>query len=95
MFNSTFNTVNPTKTPDPSQVTDKLYHIMLYTSSWSRLELTTPVMICTDCLVDQGHDVPLKKLSSDGQQGMFPTPIMSQYQYPEPYFRHNFSTFIY
>jgi hypothetical protein len=29
------------KTTDLSQVTDKLYHIMLYTSSWSRLELTT------------------------------------------------------
>jgi hypothetical protein len=28
-----------------AQVTSKLYHIMLYTSPWSRFELTTPVVI--------------------------------------------------
>jgi hypothetical protein len=38
------------KTTDLSQVTDKLYHIMLYTSPWSRFELTTSVVIGTDCL---------------------------------------------
>ena len=38
------------KTTDLSQVTDKLYHIMLYTSPWSRFELTIPVVICTDCI---------------------------------------------
>jgi hypothetical protein len=32
---------NPEKTIDLSQVTDKLYHLILYTSSWSRFELTT------------------------------------------------------
>jgi len=26
------------------------YHIMLYTSSWSRFELTTSVVIGTDCI---------------------------------------------
>jgi hypothetical protein len=31
-------------------VTDELYHIMLYTSPWSRIELTTSVMIYTDCI---------------------------------------------
>ena len=38
------------KTTDLSQVTDKLYHIMLYTSPWSRFQLTTSVVIGTDCI---------------------------------------------
>ena len=29
---------------------DKLYHIMLYTSPWSRFKLTTSVVIGTDCI---------------------------------------------
>ena len=29
----------------PVQITDKLYHIMLYTSPWSRFQLTTSVVI--------------------------------------------------
>ena len=37
------------KTTDLSQVTNKRYHIMLYTSPWSRFELTIPVVIGTDC----------------------------------------------
>ena len=31
-------------------VTDKLYHIMLYTSPWSKFELTTSVVIGTACI---------------------------------------------
>jgi hypothetical protein len=38
------------KTTDLSQVTDKLYHIMLSTSPWWRFELTTSVVIGTDCI---------------------------------------------
>ena len=37
------------KTIDLLQVTDKLYHIMLYTSLWERFQLTTSVVIGTDC----------------------------------------------
>jgi len=40
---------DPEKTIDLSQVTDKLYH-MLYTSPWSRFEVTTSVVIDTDCI---------------------------------------------
>ena len=38
------------KTTDLSQVTDKLYHIMFYTSPWSRFELITSVVIGADCI---------------------------------------------
>jgi hypothetical protein len=34
----------------PVEVTDKLYHLMLCTSPWSRFKLTTSVVIGTDCI---------------------------------------------
>ena len=64
VFNATFNNISaiyrggqfywsrkseyPEKTTDFSQVTDKFYHITLYSSPWSGFELTTSVVIGTD-----------------------------------------------
>jgi hypothetical protein len=46
------------KPEDPEKTTDKLDHIMLYTSPWSRFKFTTSVVIYTDCInpYDHSHD---------------------------------------
>jgi hypothetical protein len=41
---------DPENTTNLSQVTDKLNYIMLYTSPWSIFELTTSMVIDTDCI---------------------------------------------
>jgi len=43
-------TGGPRENHQPVAITDKLYHIMLYTSPWPRFELTTSVVIGTDCI---------------------------------------------
>jgi hypothetical protein len=51
-LNTTFNNISVIswRTQRKPSVTDKLYHIMLYTSTWSRFKLTTSVAIGTDCI---------------------------------------------
>jgi hypothetical protein len=40
----------PEETTDSAQVIDKLYYIMLYISPWTGFELTTSMVIGTDCI---------------------------------------------
>ena len=60
VFKATFNNISVIlwqsvlfmeETTDLLQVTDKLCHIMLYTSPWVGFELSTSVVIGTDCIV--------------------------------------------
>jgi hypothetical protein len=73
VFNATFNNISVIswrsvllveETGGPRenywQDTDKFYHIMLYTSPWSRFKLTTSVVIGTDYI---GHSNKMPRFS--------------------------------
>ena len=61
---------DPEKTTDLSQGTEKLYHIMLCTSPWSRFEHTTWVVIGTDCIGS----------CKSNYHTMTPTPALSHFK---------------
>jgi hypothetical protein len=55
VVSATFNNISVISWQPPLLVeetggTDTLYHIMLYTSPWTRFELTASVVIGTDCI---------------------------------------------
>jgi hypothetical protein len=84
VFNTTFNNISVIswrsvllgeETTDLSQVTDKLYHILLYTSPWSRFELTTSMVIGTDCIGNYKSNYHTITTTTEFALTIFPTSI--------------------
>ena len=78
VFNATFNNISDISwrsvllVEDPEKITDKVYHKILHTPSWSRFELTTSVVIDTDNIYNHLQIFSINPISSQSSETAYP-----------------------